>query len=86
MDITKEEKKATRRSWRFSVIIKLIGKTIGYHYLLRRVQSTWKPQAPITLIDLSNDFYIVRLSNAHDFETALFDGRWMIGEHYLHRP
>lgn len=34
------------------------------------------------LIDLSNDFYIAKLSNKQD--QALFDSPWMIIDHYLH--
>lgn len=37
MGMTKEEKIEARKPWELSIIIKLVGKTIGYHYLLRRL-------------------------------------------------
>lgn len=36
------------------------------------------------LIDLSNDFYIVKLLRKKEYDRALLDGPWMIGENYLH--
>lgn len=84
MGLTKEEKIESRKAWRMSVIIKLIGRSIGYHYLLRRLHAMWKIQHPFSLIDLSNDFIIVRLSHKDYFEMALINGPWIIGENYLH--
>lgn len=37
--MTREEKIEARRPWRSSLIIKLIGRSIGYHYLWRRIQA-----------------------------------------------
>lgn len=36
------------------------------------------------LIDLTNDYYIARFSNKQDYEGALFNGPWIIFDHYLH--
>lgn len=56
MGMTKLEKHEARRPWRMSVIIKLVGRSIGYQFLLRRLQTMWRVQGPFALIDLSNDF------------------------------
>lgn len=82
LGMTREEKIKSRRPWRWSVIIKLIGRRIGYRYLSKRIQEMWKTQAPV--IDLPNDFYIVKLSNKQERNRALLNGPWMIGDHYLH--
>lgn len=84
MGMTKQEKIAARRPWRNSLIIKLVGRSIGYHYLLRRIQAMWRTQTEPTLIDVSNNFYVVKLQGREEYERALFDGPWMIGDHYLH--
>lgn len=44
----------------------------------------WKPQSVFTLIDLTNDFFIVKFTNRDDCYNALLNGPWMIWEHYLH--
>lgn len=44
MTITTEGKKEARKPWKLNVIIKLVGRTIGYHHLLQRLQAMWRPQ------------------------------------------
>lgn len=44
----------------------------------------WRIQAPITLIDLPNDFFIVKFTSKEDYTAALVQGPWLIGEYYLH--
>lgn len=36
------------------------------------------------LIDLSNDYFIVKLYKNVEYERMLLDGPWMIGDNYLH--
>lgn len=66
------------------MIIKLVGQSIGYHYLWRRIQAMWKRQGEPLLIDLGFNFYIVELARRDEYEKAQFEGPWMIGENYLH--
>lgn len=56
--MTHEEKLETRRPWLNSLIIKLVGRSIGYHYLWRHFQAMWRTQAEPLLIDLGNNFFI----------------------------
>lgn len=82
--MTKEEKIEARRPWKLSVIIKLVGRSIGYPFLLKKIQIVWKIQQKLSLIDLSNDFFIVKFTSEQDYEMALLNSPWMIGKHYLH--
>lgn len=82
--MTKEEKLEARRPWRLSLIIKLVGKSVGYQFLMRWLQLLWKPQHAFSLVDLHNDFFIARFSNKLDYEVALLNGAWVISDHYLH--
>lgn len=61
-----------------------IGGRIGYQFLLKKLQAMQRIQHEFDLIDLNNDFFIVRLTNKEDYKTALLGGPWMIGNHYLH--
>lgn len=83
MSMTREEKIISRRQLRRSVIIKMIGKRIGYHYLSKRLQALWNMQSTTMLIELPNGFYIVKFTNEQDYFKALLDG-WTFGDHYLH--
>lgn len=82
--MTRAEKIEARLPWCNSLIIKLVGRPIGYHYLLRRIQAMWKMQGDPLLIDIGFDFYIVKLARREEYERAMFEGPWMIGENYLH--
>lgn len=84
MGMTKEEKIEARKPWRLNLIIKMVGRSIGYQLLLRRLQAMWRPQQPFTLIDLSNNYFIARFTNKQDYEVALLNGPWFISIHYLH--
>ncbi|XP_031131806.1 uncharacterized protein LOC116033187 [Ipomoea triloba] len=81
--VTKEEKARLRRPWRRSLIIKLLGKQIGYNFLLRRLQTMWKPEGNMEIIDLDNDYYLARFENKLDYDFATFEGPWIIMDHYL---
>lgn len=47
-------------------------------------QVKWEIKEHMTLIDLPNDFYIVKFNNKVDCNLALYNGSWMIAERYLH--
>lgn len=44
----------------------------------------WLIQSKPMLIDLSNNFFIVKLYRKEEYEQVLPDGSWMIGDNYLH--
>lgn len=67
-----------------SLIIKLIGRKIGYHFLSKRLQTMLKTQSVFSLIDRPTEFFIVKFTSKRGYNNALLNGPWMIGEHYLH--
>ncbi|KAL4367294.1 hypothetical protein GQ457_05G012860 [Hibiscus cannabinus] len=66
-----------------SMIIRLLGKTIGYRALWNRIMALWTPVGEINLIDLDNEYYLVRFANEEDFQKVLSGGPWMIFGSYL---
>ncbi|XP_019160127.1 PREDICTED: uncharacterized protein LOC109156749 [Ipomoea nil] len=81
--LTKAEIEAIRAPWRKALIIKVMGRKVGYAYLLRRLNSMWKPQGRLDLIAIDNDYFLVRFGSVEDLEFAMFEGPWMILDHYL---
>ncbi|XP_019178353.1 PREDICTED: uncharacterized protein LOC109173568 [Ipomoea nil] len=81
--VTKEEKERLRRPWRKSLIIKLLGRTVGYSFLLQKLQRMWKPEAPFELIALDLDYFLVKFESTRDLETAMYGGPWLVLDHYL---
>ncbi|KAL4291711.1 hypothetical protein GQ457_14G003420 [Hibiscus cannabinus] len=66
-----------------SMIIRLLGKTIGYRALWNRIMALWNPVGEINLIDLDNEYYLVRFANDEDFQKVLSGGPWVIYGSYL---
>jgi hypothetical protein len=66
-----EEKKRIREPWRQTLIIKVLGRRVSYTFLLKRLQTIWKIQGDLNLVDLGNDFFLARFSNKEDRESAM---------------
>ncbi|KAL4279846.1 hypothetical protein GQ457_03G007300 [Hibiscus cannabinus] len=66
-----------------SVIVRLLGKSIGYRALLNRIQSMWNPKGDMCLIDQDNDYYLARFALVEDFQKVLSGGPWVIYGNYL---
>ncbi|XP_019198912.1 PREDICTED: uncharacterized protein LOC109192673 [Ipomoea nil] len=81
--LTKKEIAAIRAPWKKTLIIKVMGRKVGYAYLKRRLTSMWKPQGHMDLIAIANDYFLVRFGTTEDLEFAMYEGPWMILDHYL---
>ncbi|XVE81857.1 hypothetical protein DITRI_Ditri15bG0099800 [Diplodiscus trichospermus] len=78
-----KEKRRLRSQWSKALIIKLIGHTVGFNFLTRRLRALWQIKYPMEVIDVGNDAYVVHLSYEEEYERALFNGPWTIADHYL---
>ena len=66
-----------------SVIVKLLGKSIGYKALHSRIVALWKPMMEFQIVDLDNGYFIVHFEDPNDRLTALTKGPWTVLGHYL---
>lgn len=69
--------------WKEALVVKLLGKTIGYTVLKDRLQKLWKLQGGFDMMDIDNIFYMVKCNMLVDREKIISDGPWMIFDHYL---
>ncbi|KAK2425036.1 zinc ion binding / nucleic acid binding protein [Trifolium repens] len=81
--LSKAEEKRIHRPWKRGVIVKLLGRRIGYKALETRLKQMWVKKGIINIIDLGNDYYLVTFSHDLDHATALTNGPWFIYDHYL---
>ncbi|XP_019160758.1 PREDICTED: uncharacterized protein LOC109157313 [Ipomoea nil] len=81
--VTKEEKKRLRRLWRKTLIIHLLGRPVGYNLLLRRLQTLWKLESSLDLIDLVHGYYLAKFESQNDYDHVKLGGPWMLLDHYL---
>ncbi|KAI9116004.1 hypothetical protein K1719_012934 [Acacia pycnantha] len=76
-------KKKLAKAWKNAVIVKLLGRTIGYKLLLSILQSMWAKKGVPSLINIGNGFFVVKFTNKDDCLQALTGGPWMVFDHYL---
>ncbi|KAH1113958.1 hypothetical protein J1N35_007336 [Gossypium stocksii] len=70
-----------------TVVIKLLGRNIGYNTLHNRITSLWKPISSFHLMDIENGYYLVRFLNRTDFDRVLTQGPWIIfGQYPIVQP
>ncbi|KAL8158973.1 hypothetical protein V2J09_000510 [Rumex salicifolius] len=66
--LTAEEKKRIRQPWRQALIVKVFGRNLKGDFMM---------------VDLGNEYYVIKFSNDEDFNHVLTNGLWLIGESYL---
>nr|XP_025617103.1 uncharacterized protein LOC112709433 [Arachis hypogaea] len=75
--------KKLRNPWWETLIIKLLGRKISLMALTRRLDAMWSKMGSIDVIDIGNDFFIVKFYSQEDLDFALTEGPWKIFDHYL---
>ncbi|KAG8482418.1 hypothetical protein CXB51_024080 [Gossypium anomalum] len=66
-----------------TVVIKLLGRKIGYATLQNKIHSLWKPSQPFRLMDIENGYYLAKFQNVGNFERVLSLGPWIVYGQYL---
>ena len=71
--LSKREKFRIRRPWKQSLIVlKLLGRTIEYNLLLRKIKEMWRPKAAVDLVAIDNDYFFVKFSSMEDNDFAKY--------------
>ncbi|KAL4290760.1 hypothetical protein GQ457_14G014310 [Hibiscus cannabinus] len=66
-----------------TIIVRLLGRSIGYKVLLDMIYGLWHPRGELQLIDLENNYYLVRFEDERDYADVLINGPWAIFGSYL---
>ncbi|XP_021822949.1 uncharacterized protein LOC110764321 [Prunus avium] len=83
IDFSEKVKDCLYRPWRTAVIIKLMGRPLSYTFLRNRLLQRWALKGPMSLIDLDNNFFIVKFLLEEDMNYVLTGGPWQIAGQYL---
>ena len=84
IQLTPELKNQLAGPWKTSVILKIMGRPLGYWALQTRLAGIWRPTGMTHLIDLGYRYFIMRFVVLKDYQHALMDGPWFVGDNYLH--
>lgn len=52
--------------WQDALVVKLLGKSIGFHTMCDRLQRIWKLIAGFEIMDIGNNYYMVKFDNEQD--------------------
>ncbi|KAJ1441395.1 Ribonuclease H-like superfamily [Sesbania bispinosa] len=83
VQLLKEEKRGVRIPWKRALIVKLLGKRVGLRFMQGRLMKLWQPQRRMKVIDLDNDYFVIRFADWGDLNKVLEGGPWVIMGHYL---
>ncbi|CAL5359909.1 unnamed protein product [Camellia sinensis] len=72
-----------RKPWENALIIRLLGKNIGYKMLCSRVRNLWGLQGEFNAIDLGCNYFLFKFSDQTDCANVFTGGPWVIMDHYL---
>ncbi|KAK9011949.1 hypothetical protein V6N11_040020 [Hibiscus sabdariffa] len=67
----------------FTLVLKVLGHRVSYTTFFNRITGIWKPSHQIKLIDIENDYFLVKFSSRSDYIHALTDVPWTIFGHYI---
>ncbi|KAJ6396225.1 hypothetical protein OIU77_021288 [Salix suchowensis] len=76
-------KECLYRPWKSAIIIKLIGMPLNFYFLRDRLLRRWQLKGPMTLIDLENNFFIVKFLLEEDMKHVLTGGPWQVVGQYV---
>ena len=76
-------RKILAHSMETAIIVKLLGKTIGYKALQSKILLLWKPKEDFKIVDLENGYFLIHFDGKDDYLHALLNGPWSIYGSYL---
>lgn len=62
--------------WTHALIVKVFGRSVGFHYLHSKIMSLWKPAGRLDCVDLGKEFYLMKFGLVEDFDNVLKGGPW----------
>ncbi|XP_028105264.1 uncharacterized protein LOC114304299, partial [Camellia sinensis] len=75
--------KHIRRPWKDCLIVRLLGKTLGYKLLVSKLRKMWGLQGDFEATDLGLGFFLIKFEMMVDCSRVYTEGPWIIMDHYL---
>ncbi|XP_057419082.1 uncharacterized protein LOC130713325 [Lotus japonicus] len=71
------------KPWEDCLVVKLLGKSIGYGALCDKLRTMWKLSGGYEVRDVHHGYFLVKFDNAEDKGRAISGAPWLIYDHYL---
>ena len=69
--------------WKDALVVKLLGKNIGFLAMRDRLKKLWKSIGIFDIIDLDYGFFLIKFDEDEDRFHVMEGGPWMLFDHYL---
>ncbi|PKI66264.1 hypothetical protein CRG98_013345 [Punica granatum] len=83
ISFSNEQVKRFCAPWWGSLIVKVLGRRVGYMYLKKPLDFLWRPKRDMKLIILGCDFLMVKFEREDDRQVAISDGPRTLLGHYF---
>ncbi|KAI3890017.1 hypothetical protein MKX03_025758, partial [Papaver bracteatum] len=74
IEIDLQTKKRIIQPWKYCLIGKVVGKTVGYKYMSAKTREMWKLVGKMQVLDMGCDFFMFKFEKPEDFKHALLEG------------
>ncbi|KAJ1378330.1 Zinc finger, CCHC-type [Sesbania bispinosa] len=81
--LTEVEREAIRIPSKRAILVKVLGRKTTLKYFHARLIKLWQPRARLEVIDLDNEYFVIRFEDWDDLHHVLEGGPWMIAGHYI---
>ena len=71
------------KPWQSTVVVKLLGRSIGYKVLCNRLEALWNMSHGFSVLDLENNYFLVHFKRESDAQHEPTQGPWIVLGHYL---
>lgn len=81
--VTDKELAEWSKEWDKTLVVNVLGKKVNYRMLENKAKRDWARTGGVKVIDMPRGFFAVHFDSDEDYNHALFEGPWMIADHYL---
>lgn len=75
--------KKVREPWKKCLIVRLLGRHIGYNLFVTRMRKLWNLQVDFETLDIGNGFFIVKFEMIEDYSKVFIGGPWVVLDRYV---
>ena len=83
VDSRQEENRAAWKPRRCTLILKMLGKNVGFKVLDQKMKKVWMLEKGCEITELERGFFLVRFKSKRGYHKVLDEGPWTIQGHYV---
>ena len=81
--LSREDIARIRAPWASYLIIKTLGRSVGFMFLSSKIRVMWNPSGRLDCIDLGHDFFLIKFELQDDVDKVLKGVPWFVSQHFL---